>query len=69
VKKQELLQMIGAISEYGSLPKLERCGLRDCQYQAEIELEKSLKAGNNKNLAVLATGVGDIIMTSRAKAA
>jgi type I restriction enzyme R subunit len=37
---------------------LTRRGLRECQYNAEIELEKSLKAGNKKNLAVLATGSG-----------
>lgn len=55
---KKMLHIIGAISEYGSLPKLERRGLRECQYQAEIELEKSLKAGNEKNLAVLATGSG-----------
>ena len=37
---------------------LERTGLRDCQYYAELELERSLKAGNKKNLAVMATGSG-----------
>jgi type I restriction enzyme R subunit len=55
---KKMLQMIGKTSEYGSLPKLERRGLRECQYQAEIELEKSLKSDNKKNLAVLATGSG-----------
>lgn len=40
------------------MPRLEKQGLRDCQYEAEIEFEKSFKAGNKKKLAVLATGSG-----------
>ncbi|MDE6434373.1 MAG: DEAD/DEAH box helicase family protein [Lachnospiraceae bacterium] len=55
---KKMLQLIGKTSEYGMLPKLEKRGLRDCQYEAEIELEQSYKAGNRKNLAVLATGSG-----------
>jgi len=55
---KKMLQIIGKKSEYGALPRLERKGLRDCQYEAEIELEKSFKAGNKKNLAILATGSG-----------
>ena len=55
---KKMLQLVGRTSEYGMLPKLEKRGLRDCQYEAEIELEKSYKAGNRKNLAVLATGSG-----------
>ena len=55
---KKMLQIINKKSEYGVLPLLERKGLRDCQYYAELELERSLKAGNKKNLAVMATGSG-----------
>ena len=55
---KKMLQIIGKTSEYGALPLLERKGLRDCQYDAEIALENSLKGGEKKNLAVLATGSG-----------
>lgn len=55
---KKMLQMIGAKSEYGALPYLQRKGLRDCQYNAEIQLENALKNGEKKNLAVLATGSG-----------
>lgn len=55
---KKMLKLVGKNSEYGMLPKLEKRGLRDCQYEAEIELEQSYKAGNRKNLAVLATGSG-----------
>ena len=55
---KKMLQMIGAKSEYGALPYLQKKGLRDCQYNAEINLEIALKNGEKKNLAVLATGSG-----------
>ena len=55
---KKMLQIIGKTSEYGALPLLEKKGLRDCQYDAEIALENSLKGGEKKNLAVLATGSG-----------
>lgn len=55
---KKMLQIIGKKSEYGALPLLERRGLRDCQYKAETKLEESLKLGNKKNLAILATGSG-----------
>lgn len=55
---KKMLQMVGKKSEYGALPLLEKRGLRDCQYNAEIKFEESLKLGNKKNLAVLATGSG-----------
>ena len=55
---KKMLQMIGAKSEYGALPYLQKKGLRDCQYNAEINLETALKSGEKKNLAVLATGSG-----------
>lgn len=55
---KKMLQLLGKKSEYGALPKIERKGLRDCQYNAEVNLEASLKAGKKKALAILATGSG-----------
>lgn len=55
---KKMLQMLGKKSEYGALPKIEKKGLRDCQYNAEVNLEASLKAGRKKALAILATGSG-----------
>lgn len=55
---KKMLQMLGKKSEYGALPRIEKKGLRDCQYDAEIKLEASLKSGRKKALAILATGSG-----------
>lgn len=55
---KKMLQIIGKKSEYGALPLIEKRGLRDCQYRAEVKFEELLKMGNKKNLAVLATGSG-----------
>ena len=55
---KKMLQLIGQVSEYGALPRLEKRGLRDCQYRAETEFEKSIKNGKKKSLAILATGSG-----------
>ncbi len=55
---KKMLQMLGKKSEYGALPRIEKKGLRDCQYDAEVELEASLKVGRKKALAILATGSG-----------
>lgn len=55
---KQMLKIIKQNSEYGALPRIEKKGLRDCQYKAEIEFEESLKNGRKKNLAVLATGSG-----------
>lgn len=55
---KKMLQMLGKKSEYGALPIIEKKGLRDCQYDAEVKLEASLKAGRKKALAILATGSG-----------
>lgn len=55
---KKMLQIIGKKSECGALPRIEKRGLRDCQYNAEVALEKTLKAGQKKALAVLATGSG-----------
>ena len=55
---KKMLQMIGQVTEYGALPRIEKKGLRDCQYNAEVALEASLKDGKKKALAILATGSG-----------
>jgi len=55
---KQMLKIIGKTSAYGALPRLEKKGLRDCQYNAEKKLEEMLKLGHKKNLAVLATGSG-----------
>ena len=55
---KKMLKLIKQTSEYGALPRIEKEGLRDCQYRAEIEFEKALKEGKKKALAVLATGSG-----------
>ena len=55
---KKMLQLIKKDSEYGALPRIEKEGLRDCQYEAEVEFEKSIKQGQKKALAILATGSG-----------
>lgn len=55
---KKMLQLIHQISAYGALPCLEKRGLRDCQYRAEMEFENAIKNGKKKSLAVLATGSG-----------
>lgn len=55
---KKMLQIINKKSEYGALPRIEKKGLRDCQYNAEINLEQTFKSGKRKALAVLATGSG-----------
>ena len=55
---KRMLQLINKTSEYGALPRIERKGLRDCQYNAECKFEKSIKQREKKALAILATGSG-----------
>jgi len=55
---KKMLKLINKTSEYGALPRIEKNGLRDCQYNAEVKFEQSLKGGKKKSLAVLATGSG-----------
>ncbi|MBP3902216.1 MAG: DEAD/DEAH box helicase family protein [Blautia sp.] len=55
---KKMLQLINRVSEYGVLPRLEKRGLRDCQYRAETKFENAIKDGKKKSLAVLATGSG-----------
>ena len=39
---KRMLQLIGRASAFGALPRLDKRGLRDCQYRAETEFEKSI---------------------------
>ena len=55
---KKMLKLIGQVSEFGALPRLDKRGLRDCQYRAENQFEESIKHGKKKSLAVLATGSG-----------
>lgn len=55
---KKMLQLIGETSEFGALPLIEKKGLRECQYNAEVALENALRSGQKKSLAVLATGSG-----------
>ncbi len=55
---KEITRMLGITDYYAALPNLQKRGLRDCQYEAITELEKSFRAGQNRALMVLATGAG-----------
>ena len=55
---KQMLKLTGKKSEFGALPRIEKKGLRDCQYDAEVALEASFKTGKKKALAILATGSG-----------
>lgn len=55
---KKMLKLINKSSIYGTLPRIEKNGLRDCQYNAETVFENSLKAGKKKALSILATGSG-----------
>ncbi len=57
-KPKKLVMMLGITDPYAGLPTLDRKGLRDCQYEAVTELEKSFRTGQNRALMVLATGAG-----------
>ena len=54
----ELVKKLGIEDTFAGLPTLEKKGLRDCQYEAITELEKSFRSGQNRALMVLATGAG-----------
>ena len=54
----EIVRMLGIKDMFAGLPILSKKGLRDCQYEAVTELEKSFRAGQNRALMVLATGAG-----------
>lgn len=54
----ELVKRLGISDYFAGLPALSKKGLRDCQYEAVTELEKSFRAGQKRALMVLATGAG-----------
>ena len=54
----ELVKKLGIEDTFAGLPTLKKNGLRDCQYEAVTELEKSFRAGQKRALMVLATGAG-----------
>lgn len=54
----ELVKKLGINDYFAGLPTLHKKGLRDCQYEAITELEKSFRAGQKRALMVLATGAG-----------
>ncbi len=55
---KEICKMLGIEDEFAGLPALKKKGLRDCQYEAIIELEKSFRSGQKRAYMVLATGAG-----------
>lgn len=57
---KEICQILGIKDEFAGLPSLElkKRGLRQCQFDAITELEKSFKGGQNRAYMVLATGAG-----------
>lgn len=55
---KKMLQLIDMKSEYGALPRIGKKGLRNCQYEAEVNFENLIRRGQKKALAVLATGSG-----------
>ena len=54
----EIVKALGIDDPFAGLPTLRSKRLRDCQYEAVTELEKSFRIGQNRALMVLATGAG-----------
>lgn len=54
----EIVKVLGIDDPFAGLPTLRSKRLRDCQYEADTELEKSFRIGQNRALMVLATGAG-----------
>ncbi len=55
---KEICKMLGIEDAFAGLPTLKKKGLRDCQFEAITELEKSFRSGQNRAYMVLATGAG-----------
>lgn len=55
---KEIVKILGIGDIFAGLPTLREKGLRECQYEAVTELEKSFRTGQNRALMVLATGAG-----------
>lgn len=58
---KEIVSMLGIDDPFAGLPTLRKKGLRECQYEAITELEKSFRSGQNRALMMLATGAGKLI--------
>ncbi len=57
-KPHELAKKLNIEDPFAGLPALDRKGLRDCQYDAVLALEKSFRSGQTRALMALATGAG-----------
>lgn len=55
---KDIVKLTGISSYFAGLPTLKRKGVRDCQYDAITNLEKTFRDGQKKALIVLATGAG-----------
>ena len=55
---REVCRILKIDDLYAGLPALKKQGLRDCQFEAITELEKSFRTGQDRALLVLATGAG-----------
>lgn len=55
---KEIVKMLSIEDQFAGLPVVRKRGLRNCQYEAITELEKSFRTGQNRALMVLATGAG-----------
>lgn len=55
---KQVARLLGIDNPFAGLPFLNRKGLRNCQYEAVSELERSFRTGQNRALIVLATGAG-----------
>lgn len=55
---KKIVSMLGIDDAFAGLPSLSKKGLRECQFDAIINLETSFRAGQKKALIVLATGAG-----------
>ena len=59
-RPKEIARMLGLQDDYVGLPTLNPKGLRDCQYEAITELEKSFRAGESRALMSCPGSTGTI---------
>lgn len=57
-RPKDVARILKLENPYSGLPTLSRMGLRDCQYEAIVAFENSLRSGKKRALMVLATGAG-----------
>ena len=50
---KEMVRLLGIEDEFAGLPSLNKRGLRDCQFEAIVNLEESFRQGFRKALIVL----------------